>query len=340
MIRGQNIDEMDKSRWYFIFALMLILGEIMTSPALAQSKKPASDTAHGRSIIDSLFDILDSVDTHRFEMDSIVSLAVDNNYRISDSSFSNFVVRQLDSCLDTLDLITRHLSNGLKDSIRIELKDYRHSLNNFIAACQSLSDDNNRVGEDNMRSYEDTRFRLLFAKSSVLRALNSYQSLIKEDVILVKTDTVHRSIDSGFRLTDSLISIPDTLTKIFTASYVSNELFGVGWLQLLGHPHVIAVGGDVFAQLGTLHNGMNGRPTYNGIGGDAEFGLSYLHFLFVGGPAVLQVARPEDNTNLVYRPVTLLSWHGGIFYHYKAIGIGLIYSPLYGAGIRVHYWWR
>jgi hypothetical protein len=100
----------------------------------------------------------------------------------------------------------------------------------------------------------------------------------------------------------------------------------------------MAVGGDLFAQLGTLHDGINGRPTYGGIGGDAEFGLGYLHFLFVAGPTVMQVAVPEDNSNQIYRPVTLLSWHGGVSYRYKHIGMGVGYSPLYGAGVNIQFW--
>ena len=337
---------MFRSGVLYVFILVMVTGVTALVPVFGQDRRIPDSTRHKKSILDSLFDGLEAVDSLRFKMDSFVTDAINNYYKIPGSEIlierhDNDTLQKYKKALDTL---IHHLPDGVHDSLKIELLDYQNSLGNFILACDGISDDSGRTGEANMRSYEDARFRLLFAKSSVLRAMNSYQTLINEQLIEEKADTIHHNIDSEFRkmkvlfrYTDSLISIPDTFRNILTASYISNELFGVGWLYLPGN-RVMAVGGDLYYQLGTLHNGVNGRPTYTGVGADAEFGLSYLHFLFVGGPTILQVARPEDNNNLTYRPVTMLSWYGGMFYHYRRIGMGFVYSPLYGAGVRVQFW--
>jgi hypothetical protein len=143
-------------------------------------------------------------------------------------------------------------------------------------------------------------------------------------------------------MTSAKDSLPDSSNcycYIVSFDYINNNLFGVGVLSFLGDG-TTAVAGDIYLQSASANNGLNDRPTYGSVGSDINLGLRFFRFMVLGGPSLFTIAKPTGNQTTPFQKTSQLSWNGALLYHYKSLGLGFTYCPLYGAGLKISWWFR
>jgi hypothetical protein len=138
---------------------------------------------------------------------------------------------------------------------------------------------------------------------------------------------------------DSLPNSSDCYCYVVSFDLINNNLFGVGVLSFLGDG-TTAVAGDIYLQSKSASNGLYDRPTYGSVGSDINLGLRLFRFMALAGPSLFTIAKPTSNQTAPFQKTTELSWNGTLLYHYKSIGLGFTYCPLYGAGIKISCWFR
>jgi len=132
---------------------------------------------------------------------------------------------------------------------------------------------------------------------------------------------------------------PDCYCYVASFNLINNNLFGVGVLSFLGDS-ATAVAGDFYLQTKSASNGLHDRPTYGSAGGDVNLGIRFLKFMVLAGPSLFTVAKPTGDQASPFEKKAELSWNAGLLYHYKSIGLGFTYSPLYGAGMKLSWWFH
>jgi len=135
------------------------------------------------------------------------------------------------------------------------------------------------------------------------------------------------------------VSRTDCYCYIVSFDMVNSNLFGVSVLSFLGDG-TTAVAVDVYLQSKSSSSGLNDRPTYGSVGSDINLGLRISRFMVLGGPSLFTVAKPTGNQTTPFQKSTELSWNGALLYHYKSIGLGFTYCPLYGVGLKLSWWFR
>ncbi|HWK03666.1 MAG TPA: hypothetical protein VNS58_08540 [Puia sp.] len=294
----------------------------------SQAQPTGSDSLKNKQI-GTLFQQLETADSFRIIVDQVVTRAIIGDYKRKDADSL-----KLKTCLGSLRKFAYYLDGlhkPITDSLEIEISDCDSTLKAYNTQIESFTfDASGNIGEQNFRDYQDARFRFIFAKSALIKAINSYQIQTYQRASL-------QIVQSRLRELDSLVRQRNAYRHIISALYINNSLFGLGYIRFL-NDSLVALGIGVLAQANSSFNGLSGTPTRSGLGFNANVGLRFLNFLIMPGFILLNTARKTDNLQSPFLYSTKFNWNVGLYYHYKQLGLGFSYSPLYEAGICFSWW--
>jgi hypothetical protein len=156
-----------------LFILLVTFCLLFLTGRHLQAQGPAIDTMKIKRL-DTLFHQLETADSVRIIVDQIVTRSITDDYKLSRPDSTKLV-----KCKDSLHHSARYLKDTLHhitDSFKIELADYDSAFKAYNLQIDSFTfDTSGNIGEQNFRDYQDARFRFIFAKSALIKAINSYQ---------------------------------------------------------------------------------------------------------------------------------------------------------------------